>query len=236
MNGNKVSLERFANFHDEVKGVEIRSHLNLPEYVPASEAEVNIGRIATICRVGRLESVNFKLTDGESGGVSAMVGGINPDGSATAIGGKSKSVARAVSEHVENDTESTRIPRGVARIRINTNHPDMDDKSLRDVNTWTEMIDKAMRQGLSESAHKQLIKSHMSDRIVQLIILGAVCPPTAVFLGAPIPSAVLGSVFAAARAYELKGDPERKLLPGFAYDRYAVARSILATRKIVKPS
>lgn len=237
MSKNTVSLAQFSNFHDEVKGVEIRSYLDLPEYVPTSEAQVDIGRIATVSRIGRLESVNFKLFDGESNSGSATIAGINPDGSAVAAKVRSSAVARTSNELEVVDASPKNLPRGRAMIKINSNHPYMDDKPLRDMTPWSKMIDKGLRQGLQESTYNQLIKAHMGSRLVETGV-GSYNSGLFILLGLPLPIAVMSTsavVLGASMAFK-KHDLEKKLIPGFAFDRYAVARSILATRKIVSVS
>lgn len=237
MSKNVISLERFSDFHDEVRGVEIRSHLNLPEYVPTSEAQVDIGRIATVSRIGRLESVNFKLFDGESGGGSATIAGVNHDGSAVAAKVRSRSVARSVSDSYAHASRMD-FPKGLARIKVNSSHTDMDDKPLRDIEPWSELIDKGLRDGMKDSVRRQLLREHMPDRIAELAIAGSVSGGFVVFSNFPVTAAAGGMAFAALRvpSFFFGKDLERKLTPGFPIDRYAVARSILATRKIVKPT
>lgn len=237
MKRNIVSLKRFSDFHDEVKGVEVRSFFDFPEYVPTTEAQVDIGRIATVCRIGRLESVNFKLTDGESDSNSTTVVGINPDGSAVAGSIRSRSVARASSDGFAETDEHMNFPKGASRIKINANHPAMNDRPLRDIEPWSELVDKGLRQGLSKSVRKQLVKEHRSDRVAELAIAGIVIVPGVFLFNIPIESAVGGSLFVTTRMFP-RGktkNPERKLIPGFAFDRYAVAQGLLATRKIVTP-
>lgn len=165
MSDLKLPLSEFADWHGEVNGIEINAAINLPEYAPAEGISVHLGRIATIARFGRLAGVQFRTFSGDSETASsATIGGINFDGSATAVGVKTASIVRTKHTLEALSESGERYPRSVARIGINTNHPDIQTARVRTPEPWTRLLNKGMKTGLVAASKDQLLKPEMERR------------------------------------------------------------------------
>lgn len=156
MSKNTISFDNFADWHGEVSGVEFRSYMPLPEYVPTSELDVNLARIARLARIGRLASVQFGLYD-EDSEVSFAVGSMNADGSSTATAIKAGSVPRAKSKVDQPPmNEKYVFPPGHGQVRVNVAHPDLDDQVLREAKPWASLLDKGISDGLYNAGKQQM--------------------------------------------------------------------------------
>lgn len=155
MSKSEITLDNFTDWHGKVRGVEIRSFMPLPEYVPTTEININLGRVATLARIGRLESVRFSLYD-EDQDVSYGISGVNAGGSATASAVKVETANRTSNSVNRPSDDAFKYIRGRGQIKINASHPDMDNQVLRDTQPWVRLLDRSMREGLRDSGKKQL--------------------------------------------------------------------------------
>lgn len=157
MGKNTITLDNFADFHGEVSGVEIRSHLPMEPYVPGTEINVNLGRIARSAHLGRLGSIAFRRYS-EQTQVTPGVDSVSEDGSATA----SFSASASKTPRIDSTIEPYRMllpvaNKGTGVIKINMGHKDMDDARLRDAEPWAHFLDRATSEGLRGCAKSKLL-------------------------------------------------------------------------------
>lgn len=164
MSKNSITLDNFLDWHGEVNGVEVRSYLPLPEYVPTQDIYINLGRIATLAKVGRLKSVKLGLYEEEQE-LSYSIGSVDQSGTATAAAIKAGTISRSSSSINRNNENPLQFPRGGGIIKVNTNHPDMDDQVLRRPQPWAEILDKGFRDGLRNAGKKQLLEPKLERRV-----------------------------------------------------------------------
>lgn len=248
MSKSTITLDNFAEWHGEVRGVEIHSFIPLPEYVPTTDIAIDLGRIATIARYGRLKSVRFGLYDEEEK-MSFSISGVNKDGAATATGAKSATVSRSNSElNRESGEGYVPFPRGTASIKVNARHPDLNDTVLRKPEPWATLLDKGMRGGLAEASRKQLLEPKLERRVyfgihqaVTSFIVGGYYALTQEPEVIPILCGMyalddalgIGSRLGAKARKMPFDDYEHSVLKDLPLDRYAAARALTATKKIV---
>lgn len=166
MSKEKVSLEEFAAWEGESRDVRIHSFIPLPEYVPTDRVMVDIGRIATLARLGRLEAVNIGLYE-EQQNIQYVINGVSGDGHATAAGIRAAAATRADSSVAPGYRPHLEFPPGRATIRINVAHPDLDHQILRRPQPWARLLDRGLREGLSKAARQQLLEPRQ-ERITNL--------------------------------------------------------------------
>lgn len=163
MSKNTIQLDNFAEWQGQVKGVEISSRIMLPEYVPTHEMSVDLGKIATIASLGRLQSLHINLYE-EKQQTNLSVSNIDAQGTATAGAAKAGTINRAQSSINSNHDRPLKFPRGDGVVRINVNHPDLDDKVLRSPKPWADLLDKGVRDGLATAGRKQLLEPKKERR------------------------------------------------------------------------
>ncbi len=167
MSAEKLSLAELNSCHYETRGVEIMSSINLPEYAPVEDIFIDVNRIATLAKYGRLASINFMTYDGNhSANDNISIGSAYNDGTASA----SKTIAAVVSR-ATNDLNPTheryeRYPRSRATIRLNTSHPDIQTAKIRTPQPWATLLDEGIREGVIQASTKQLLRPSEERRFL----------------------------------------------------------------------
>jgi len=254
MSKDTISFDNFAEWHGEVRGIELESQLALPDYAPTSDITVDLGRIATVARVGRLSSVHFNTYDA-SVTHQIVLGGVGADGSATAAGAGAATVARSKAELKHEHDSLEKFPRSAAYVRINTSHPDMHGQRLRTPEPWANLLNKGMQDGLAKACRVQLTEPKLErrtefavDKLIDVIgftVLTAVTPnlsvsdtPALLALYWPVAMSMdaMGLYkFVTNKMYRRQrySFSEKSFLAGIPYDRLALAK-VLGSRTLVK--
>ncbi len=154
MSRERMTLDTFADFSGEVNGVTIRSHLPLESYVPSSEIDVEIGRIARAASLGHQSSIAFRGYS-EKSFITAGVDTVGDDGSATA----SFTASAVKAERIDSDLSMPDIVtrKGTGTVRINFAHDDLDGVNLREAKPWANHVDTSIKEGLRSTANKKLM-------------------------------------------------------------------------------
>ena len=236
MSSERMDLATFSEFQGSLNGIEFANAINLPSYVPAEAIDVHIGRLATIAKVGRLCALRIG-TYSESTQLSVAINGINADGSATASSVATKTAHRSSTALSNPHEDGSLFPRGVATIKINTGHDDLNQAKVRQPQPWADLVAKGLRAGLVEATKNQLLKPVDKRRsllfIEQTLALNWVIL-CAAFEHDPIILALDYAVFQTSNFFipnKLLLGRERTALNGFPVDRLAVA-AILAKRSL----
>jgi hypothetical protein len=204
--------------------------------------------------MGRLASVHFGSFDAYAS-QQVMVGGVESDGTATAVSAKTATAVRAKTslEHTPEPQET--FPRGHALVRVNTSHPDMQGVKLRSPEPWAALLNKGIQTGLKQAAHEQLTTPKLDRRAtftadklldvsgatLSVIVLPEFSLADMPFM-LPAYMAVMGVLdVSGISRYVLSRMPrgkeydfaERSLVPGLPYDRRALAK-LLGSRTLVK--
>lgn len=160
MSKNTISLEEFqAGYVTEVRGVQISSNLNFLPYAPTDQVAVDLGRIARIAKIGRLNEVEIGQYHEQDETYQPTVSGLDDNGTATASqsGLRRAQLDRSKIEDVEG-VKSIML-RGHTDIKINFAHPDISESNPRDPKNWSKVIDLAIKDALKVSSARQLFTS-----------------------------------------------------------------------------
>jgi|GEM_PF-3887596 len=169
MGKKTVTLDNFTDFHAEVDGVEIYSHLPFEPYVPTTEIDVRLDNISKAARIGRLERVRIGAYT-ESNSTTVGINSLNTDGSASA----SYSVSATKAPRVNTQNHPLLNPiltKGDVDIKINVGHEDLESANLRQAKPWSKLLDTAISQGLREGGKEQLL-DYLPLRVACVAILG----------------------------------------------------------------
>ncbi len=244
-----ITLDNFTDWHGQVDGVEIRSYMDFPDYVPTTDISVNLSRIAMFSRLGRLEGVRIGLYDRQPD-VDFGISGTNQDGSAIASAVSISAEDRSSNSVSRPQDDSLEYPRGRGFVRINVGHSDLDNKLLRDAQPWAELLDKGMREGLTISGQKQLTEPRLERRVgfsIDKVIDGiGACALATVFgevkvIPLYLAYSCLDDSIGFSRKLGAKlirrepiKDYEHSLLYNLPLDRVVALKTLARTRKIVK--
>jgi hypothetical protein len=253
MSKELVRLDDFMDWQGQARGVEIESHFSLPPYVPAEAINVDVSRIALLAKIGRVAGLSIGSYS-EDSSVSYTATGINSDGSATAGAIKVAAASRSRSFLQKRANNARSFPRGEYALQLNLNHPDMDDKVLRSPKPWTNLLDKAIKDGLKDISKTQLTEpgrlrfaKFTAHNLIDLSCwtLGAdlahapyIVP---LFLGTRIIDEGLGvssglSNFLLKRRGRESQDYEKSFVLNYPIDRLLAVRALASTTKLVKTS
>ncbi|HVV25527.1 MAG TPA: hypothetical protein VHC21_00635 [Candidatus Saccharimonadales bacterium] len=243
MGKNTITLDNFSAFHGEVHGVEIQSNLLFEPYVPTTEIDVNLDRIARAARIGHLGSVAIRRFSESSMHTVPAVVNLHDNGTATATRAAVSSRSKKIDYSL--DTNSLVMStKGNASIKINFGHEDVDDMQLREPEAWAQFLDSRIRAGLYGSAQKKFL-SNLGYRLQ--VIGGIVLISGGFAIGNIEVGAVAYGAIAAGdlltmswkskhlnRHEKLYHAPEVSFTPGLPLDRLALAKTYVSTRKFVK--
>lgn len=157
MSKETVTLDNFADFQGEVHGVEIQSNLPFDSYVPSTEIDVNLGRIARAAKFGHLGSIAFKRYS-EQSSIIPVVDSVSEDGSATA----SFSATASKTPRIDSSllSQNTGIyDKGSGTVKINFGHDDLANINVREAKPWADYLDTTIGAGLRSCSNRKLFSS-----------------------------------------------------------------------------
>jgi hypothetical protein len=222
--------------------------VNLPDYAPAENILVNVDRINKLAWLGGMESLRVSSYDGNTTQVSAEIGGIDNNGTATAV--MKGAVAKAKTFEVDNAAQSASLQRyGWSKNRVNLNIPEIDERvarstNLRDPNEWSKQLNKALKPAIRESSWQSLIQQSSSKMTIPLAV--GINTPFYELLkvfGSQIQFNALGiyalSAFVMSPLLGHRyGIPVREqkhtLVPGFPIDRYLAVSAFSRVNPLIK--
>lgn len=140
--------------------------LGLPEFVDKDRIGVNLGRIDRLQRIAGIKQITVTgRTFDETSGVDIQIVGMNPDGSAMAGKGGSKTAIPAYESHplVAND----RVPMSQRQINLNIS-ANLDEiasrltdskDGVRSPKRWAKELDKGVRDSINKAGTDNLIRN-----------------------------------------------------------------------------
>lgn len=147
----------------------VRFHLPLPDYIERERIGVDLSRVERLCRFGgiRFLKVVGKL-DGDVSSFTPEITGYNGSGEAVAANKGTKDLVPLYTTQSELGAQPS-IPSfkfSLATLNINLNeavnraiHEQKGkENNVRDVETWTEYLDKSLRQGISQVGFDNLVR------------------------------------------------------------------------------
>jgi hypothetical protein len=236
MGKNTITLDNFADFHGEVNGVEIQSNLPFESYVPTTEIDVNIGRIARAARIGHLGSIAFRRYS-EQTSITPGIDSVSDNGSATASFSVTASKAPRIDPSLNPRRGSVLYTKGDGTVKINFGHDDLNDISLREAKPWAHYLDKTLSESLRACGNRQLMKNKPFRTLISSIYL---LSPVLDFAGhkfGSIPSGYARSLMWYTGSTAIFAGTQGEytsLTPGLPIDRLGLTQAYTRTRKFVK--
>ncbi len=136
-----ISLDNFAEWSGEVNGVEIDSRLPLSEHVPASEIDVDLGRIGRLVSFGRLQRLEFRF-DGEDQAMAFSVDEADQNGATNTAASKAPTVI---------GLKEATFPRGNGLVRVDGA---LNNELLGNPKAWANLFDKEIKDGLKNASRQ----------------------------------------------------------------------------------
>lgn len=244
MSKNTITLDNFADFQGEVHGIEIQSNLPFDPYVPSTEINVHLGRIARVAKLGHLGSVAFRRYS-EQSSVTLGVDSISDDGSATASFSASASKAPRINTGIDTNKDAAPwVSKGHGIIKLNLGHDDLSEINLREAQPWSNYLDRGIREGLRSSSTKKLLDQPLRRGAITVIwggiplvrtLIGDVSGGAELYLGND--ALFIGVAAALSRFQSRVPRPTGEstiFFPGLAVDRMGLIQAYTRTRKFVE--
>lgn len=229
-----ITLDNFANFHDEVRGVEIRSHLPFESDIPSTDINVRLDRIARAARIGHLNRIAFREPAHELS-ADAADEGIAADAQLTTAPSVTSSV---------NPEHAFIFSRGSGTVAFSLDSlfrtGPGDDPDVSDAETLAGRLNSTIGEGVRACTHNQFVGNKAIDRVLRGLILGSAVVQTSLELkghgvgyGA---SGYVNNAFWYNVVLAVLGGKkgEYTLVPGLPYDRMGLVQAYTRNRKLVE--
>ncbi|OGH11020.1 MAG: hypothetical protein A3B38_02405 [Candidatus Levybacteria bacterium RIFCSPLOWO2_01_FULL_36_13] len=222
-------------------------NFNLPQFVDQDRIGVNIGRVDRINNLSGIFALKVEgKTDLDQSSEEHNVVGVNSDGSALASKSKTKNIvptadifARGEFNHFEK-SNSRSVALGLAlNISEITSRIQLSNKNIRESDSWSKEIDKALREKLRKGGTDNLVKLNTFEKWWFPFAYG-IMPGTIFAINGTFPMVYYSVIYSLDKFFDIlkhRDYPETRisLFPSVApqLDRAAALQVLTRTQKLV---
>lgn len=246
--GEYIPASELGDFESE----RVIWRLNLPNYAPAENIGVNVGRLDRIARLAGFESLRIGTYAGDVTSVKPEIDGVGNDGSVTAS--MSTTVSKAETQKISVEPEGESIEEYTwTNGQVSLNMAEIDNRvgekgvNLRDPKQWAKEINAAMRQGINNVARNNIIERPTLRSKLRVPAYLVICWASLDVMGLDKPDN-LPELLAFVAEYQFIADPiacgvinnnspkDRKwsAVPGVQLDRLAAIKGLARVHPLVK--